>query len=116
MRRAGKGMFVLGLAVLWGCLMAVGQSASGSSSTAKGKTVHKAGRVEAGVEGGCLLVRDTRDYKLYHVLFGKGAKPKAGEEISFRGTLHDGPTTCMEGIPVDVSAWKPIPPSGGKAK
>ena len=106
MRSTGKTVLALGLMLLLGGALAAGQNAG--HARAKAKTLHKRGKVEAGVEGGCLLVRDTKDYKLYHVIFAKGEKPKAGDEISFSGTLHDGPTTCMEGIPVNVDSWKLI--------
>ena len=100
MRATGKNALILSLVLLLA-------SAFAGAAAAKGKTIQKRGTVEAGVEGGCLLVRDTRDHKLYNVLFRDKEKPNAGEEISFSGTLHDGPTTCMEGIAVDVTAWKP---------
>jgi hypothetical protein len=106
MPTTGKKSIILGLILLLGMVVAVGQGAPAGAPPAKGKTIQKRGKVEAGVEGACLVVRDARDHKLYNVLFGEGEKPKAGEEISFSGTLHDGPTTCMEGIAVDVSSWK----------
>lgn len=115
MRTIGKRVLVLGLFLLLGGLLAVGQSSPAGRSHARSKTVQKSGEVEAGVEGGCLLVRDTRDHKLYNVLFVTGKKPNAGEEISFTGILSDGATTCMEGIAVTVTSWKPIKEKPAKA-
>ena len=101
MRTTGKKALILSLVLLLASGLA-------GAAPAKGKTVQKRGTVEAGVEGGCLLVRDTRDHKLYNVLFPAGNKPEAGKEITFTGTLSDGVTTCMEGIAVTVTAWKPV--------
>ena len=109
MRTTGKKAFILGLVLLLA-------SALAGAAPAKGKTVQKRGTVEAGVEAGCLLVRDARDHKLYNVFFRGKEKPNAGEEISFNGTLHDGPTTCMEGIAVDVTTWKPARAADPKRK
>ena len=108
MRTTGKRVLVLGLVVLLGGILAAGQSSPAGSSHARSKTIQKSGTVEAGVEGGCLLVRDARDHKLYNVLFVTGKKPNAGEEISFTGKLSGGATTCMEGIAVTVTSWKPV--------
>ncbi len=87
---------------------AVATQRPASDSRAQSETVHKSGQVEAGIEAGCLVVRDRKDHKLYNVLFRSGKKPRPGEEISFRGTIHQGPNTCMEGIAVDAIAWKPV--------
>ncbi|HYX67567.1 MAG TPA: hypothetical protein VE825_00420 [Terriglobales bacterium] len=103
MRTIRKKALILGLVVLVAGVLAAGQSAPAN----KGK-IQKSGTVEAGVEAGCLVLRDTRDHKLYNVLFVTGKKPEAGQEISFTGNLSDNMTTCMEGIEVVVTSWKPL--------
>ncbi len=98
---------ILGLVSVLISTGAVGTQRPAGGSPAQSETVHKSGQVEAGIEGGCLVIRDQKDHKLYNVLFRGTKKPRPGEEISFRGTIHQGPNTCMEGIAVDVTAWKP---------
>jgi hypothetical protein len=68
------------------------------------KTLHGQGCVEAGVENRCLIVKDLTTGTLYNVLT-KEPRPDIGEGIDFTGTLHDGPSTCMQGISVDVTSW-----------
>lgn len=114
MRSTGKNALILGLVLLLGSAFAMGQPAG--HAPGRGKTVHKSGKVEAGVEGGCLLVRDARDHKLYNVLFPTGKKPSAGEKISFTGSLSHGVSTCMEGIAVNVTSWKPLTAADPKHK
>jgi hypothetical protein len=73
---------------------------------AKVATVIKgAGCVEAGVEAGCLVVNNAGDKKTYNLLFGSGKKPTVGMAITFQGSVHSGPTTCMQGTPVNVTKW-----------
>jgi len=102
----GRTAVILSLILLPASLLALGRGASAGAPPAKDKTIHKSGKVEAGVEGGCLVLRDTKDHKLYNIFITRGDVPKPGDEISFSGTQHDGPTTCMEGIAVDVGSWK----------
>lgn len=65
---------------------------------------HEEGCVEPGVEAGCLVVKDMKDGKLYNILV-KGLRPEIGEGIEFTGARHEGPTSCMQGIAVDVIKW-----------
>ena len=83
-----------------------GQSADTSepNQTQESKQVHAEGCVQQGVEAGCLMVKDRQSGKLYHILI-KGARPQPGVGIEFTGVQHDGPTYCMQGVPVDVSTW-----------
>ena len=62
------------------------------------------GCVQAGVEAGCLVVKDTASGNLYGLLI-KGAKPPVGIGIDFAGAPFNGSTTCMQGIPVQISTW-----------
>ena len=66
--------------------------------------MHEEGCVEPGVEAGCLVVKDMKDGKLYSILV-KGLRPEIGEGIEFTGARHEGPTSCMQGIAVDVIKW-----------
>jgi len=66
--------------------------------------VHGQGCVASGVEAGCLVVRDSNSGTLYNLLIS-GARPKVGEGIEFTGVPHEGPTMCMQGVPVNVTQW-----------
>ena len=66
--------------------------------------IHAEGCVEQGVEAGCLMVKDRQSGKLYHVLI-KGPRPQPGDGIAITGVPHEGPTSCMQGISLDVIAW-----------
>jgi hypothetical protein len=71
------------------------------------KPIVGAGCVKAGVETGCLLLKDTKTKTLYNLFF-TGDKPTPGAAIQFTGTAKVGVNTCMQGKPVDVKEWKPI--------
>jgi hypothetical protein len=74
--------------------------------------------VEAGVEAGCLVLKDTRTGTLFNLFF-QGTPPAINTAIRFTGTPHEGPTTCQQGTPVDVKKFTPIQQScsaPGKAK
>lgn len=77
---------------------------SGAAPPPQSKSVHSEGCVEAGVENRCLIVKDLKAGVLYNVLI-KDPKPNLGEGIEFTGAPHDGPSTCMQGIAVDVTSW-----------
>lgn len=84
---------------------------AGIAATVKEKApdatqVHVEGCVEQGVEAGCLVVKDLKEGKLYNILV-KGRRPGVGGGIEFTGVPHDGPTSCMQGIALDVSKWAP---------
>jgi hypothetical protein len=66
--------------------------------------VHGQGCVANGVEAGCLVVRDSGSGTLYNLLIS-GARPQVGEGIEFTGIPHEGPTMCMQGVPVKVTQW-----------
>jgi hypothetical protein len=68
------------------------------------KTLHAEGCVVAGVENRCLLVKDLKTGVLLNVLI-KDPKPKIGDGIEFTAVPHDGPTVCMQGAAVEVTAW-----------
>jgi hypothetical protein len=68
------------------------------------KQVKGQGCVEAGVEAGCLVVKDALSGKLYNLQI-KGAKPAVGIGIGFAGVPFSGADTCMQGMPVQVSTW-----------
>ena len=70
----------------------------------KPTSVRGQGCVEAGVENNCLLARDLHTGRLYNLLI-KGLAPPIGIGIEFTGQLHKGPSTCMQGIAVDVRSW-----------
>jgi hypothetical protein len=71
------------------------------------KPLAGAGCVEAGVETGCLLLKDAKTRTLYNLFF-TGNKPTLGAAIQFSGLAKVGVNTCMQGKSVDVKEWKPI--------
>ena len=86
-------------------LLAVAAFAIGASAFASdAKQVHATGCVQAGVEPGCLVVQDKTSGNLYDLVI-KGARPLTGAAIEFTGVPFNGATTCMQGIPVEVSSW-----------
>jgi hypothetical protein len=68
------------------------------------KQVKGTGCVQAGVEAGCLVVKDAASGDFYSLII-KGAKPAIGIGIDFVGAPISGATTCMQGIPVQISSW-----------
>jgi len=69
------------------------------------KQVHGQGCVQAGVEAGCLVVKDTGTGRLYNLIV-KGDRPAAGIGISFTGVPFHGMTACMQGAPLTVTHWE----------
>lgn len=76
---------------------------SGHSSSAK--MIKGSGCVENAVESSCHVLLDTKTGETYNLLFS-GKAPKSGTAIWFKGTAHQGMTTCMQGKPVNVTKWK----------
>ena|ERR1700730_10424673 len=94
-----------GMLLLFGLSVAVlpGPSQGTGGNTLK-QLVNANGCVTAGVEAGCLVLSDFRTKSTYNLFF-EGEKADIDMAISFEGTKHQGPTTCMQGVPVDVSKW-----------
>ena len=95
---------VLGFFLLL-CLSAATVGQSASQSTAKAKSVRGSGCVEKAVETSCHVLVDSKSGDTYNLLFS-GKVPKSGTAIQFKGTAHQGMTTCMQGKPVNVTSWK----------
>jgi len=74
------------------------------SQAQESRQVHAEGCIEQGVEAGCLIVKDRQSGELYNLLI-KGPRPLPGNGIEFTGVPHDGPTSCMQGITLDVITW-----------
>ena len=87
--------------------LAAEAQAKGSRSKAppRAKTITGTGCVEAGVEGGCLVLTDTKTKTVYNLYFRGRSKPSVGTAIRFTGTTHSGPTICQQGQPVNVQKW-----------
>ncbi len=91
------------------CLLAATALAAFAATATAGpapgaKPVHGQGCVEAGVEAGCLVVKDAKSGVLYNLLI-KGTHPAIRVGIDFTGVPHDGPTICMQGVALDVTNW-----------
>jgi hypothetical protein len=83
----------------------------------KSNQVHAEGCVEAGVEAGCLMVKDVKSGSLYNIMI-KGPRPPVGDGIIFVGVPFDGLTYCMQGIALEVIHWAPkqsLPCARGEA-
>ena len=85
-------------------LVAALASAQTQQST-KPKTIQGSGCIEKAVESSCHVLTDTKTGDLYNLLFS-GKVPKNGTAIWFKGTEHQGMTTCMQGKPVNIKKWK----------
>jgi len=89
-------------------LLLAGLVGAGSATDAQElpqKVIEATGCVQKGVEAGCLLLI-TAEGKKYNI-FAK-PQPAIGTWIRIRGSRHEGPTICMEGIPVRVHTWKKL--------
>lgn len=95
-----KGIVFAMLSLVLGAAAVTAAAAPASDA----KQVKGTGCVQAGVEAGCLVVKDAASGNLYNLLV-KGAKPAVGIGIDFTGTPIGGTTTCMQGTPVQVSTW-----------
>lgn len=80
-------------------------AAHSSQHPSKPKAIQGSGCVEKAVETSCHVVIDSKSGNLYDLLFSAKA-PKSGTAIWFKGTEHQGTTTCMQGKPVKVTKWK----------
>lgn len=84
--------------------MAQSQTKQKKQSSPPAKTVTGVGCVGPGVEERCVLLTDAKTHILYNLYF-TGKRPLLGSTIQFTGKKHNGPTTCMQGQPVDVTKW-----------
>jgi hypothetical protein len=100
-RRVAVKGFVSAVVAL--ALAAAAASISAAPPTAA-KQVKGTGCVQAGVEAGCLVVKDAASGNLYSLMI-KGAKPAVGIGIDFVGAPISGASQCMQGIPVQISTW-----------
>ncbi len=85
-------------------LIVAGAMLSAQDLPPAAKEIRAEGCVEAGVEAGCLMVKDVATGTLYNIMV-KGEKPAVGDGIEFTGMPFDGATICMQGAPVKVTAW-----------
>jgi len=99
--------FSIALVGLWMVPLQASAFQNKPSSAAPEKTVSVSGCVKPGIEAGCLVVSDSKTKAFYNLLIS-GRKPAIGTAIHFTGTIHEGPTTCMQGTPVDVEKWNEI--------
>ena len=79
-----------------------------SLSASQANKIKATGCVAAGVEAGCLVLTDSKTKTVYNLFFRGSDKPAVGDAIRFTGAAHDGPTSCMQGKPVDVKEWKRV--------
>lgn len=100
--RAMKSELVAAMA-LFASMAGMGQS----PGPAQSKEVRGQGRVQAGVEAGCLVVKEAKSGRLYNLLI-KGAKPAPGTGIEFTGVRFEGVTMCMQGAPLTISKWEKL--------
>jgi hypothetical protein len=84
--------------------LALAATATAAPPPADGNQLKGKGCVQAGVEAGCLVVKDAQSGKLFNLLI-KGAKPAIGAGIDFIGATSSGANTCMQGTPVQIETW-----------
>ena len=89
--------------VLSCCALVSGQTTHPAAPTSK--TIQGSGCVEKAVETSCHVLIDSKTGDTYNLHF-IGKLPKNGTAIRFKGTAHQGMTTCMQGKAVNVSSWK----------
>lgn len=65
------------------------------------------GCVEPGIEGGCLVIRDTTSKVTYDVFF-KGTAPRVDTAISFEGVPNNNPNICNSNQPLQITKWTPL--------
>jgi hypothetical protein len=95
---------IFGLCLLLGlCAAVVGQPSN--QPAAKPKAVRGSGCIENAVESSCHILVDSKSGDTYNLFFS-GKVPKSGTAVQFKGTAHQGMTTCMQGKPVNVTSWK----------
>jgi hypothetical protein len=95
-------LILLGLMVPTASFTQTGQARP--AAPARARTISGSGCVEAGVEAGCLVLKDSKTHDLYNLFFA-GKPPAINTAIRFTGTAHQGPTTCMQGTPVNVKKF-----------
>ncbi len=78
----------------------------GTGASSKPFVIQGSGCVESAVESSCLVER-FEDRATYNLLFADHL-PAAGTAIRFKGTEHQGMTTCLQGKPVNVTSWKRV--------
>ena len=86
-------------------LLLLALPAAQAQHSSKPKTIQGSGCIEKAVESGCHVLTDSKTGDLYNLLFA-GSLPKNNTAIWFKGTVHHGMTTCMQGKPVNVKKWK----------
>jgi len=80
-------------------------AAAQAQQSSKAKTIEGSGCVEKAVESSCHVLTDSKTGELYNLHFS-GKVPKNNTAIWFKGSEHQGMTTCMQGKPVTVKKWK----------
>jgi hypothetical protein len=85
------------------CAAAVGQAPD--HDAAKAPVIQGSGCVENAVETSCHVLIDSKTGETYNLFFSAKV-PKSGTAIRFKGTAHQGMTTCMQGKAVNVTSWK----------
>jgi hypothetical protein len=83
-------------------LAAVAAVATVGGSAAEAKTISFSGCTVAGVEHGCLMLRDGP--RTYDITAAK-PRPLVGRAIAGTGTRFTGPTTCQQGIRLANVRW-----------
>jgi hypothetical protein len=84
--------------------LAASPLAAGAAAAQDAQQVKGQGCVQAGVEAGCLVVKDPLSGRVYSLQI-KGTKPPFGAGIDFVGASSSGANTCTQGTPVQVSTW-----------
>jgi hypothetical protein len=79
-------------------------AAARTQPSAQAKTIQGSGCIEKAVESNCHVLTDSKTGELYNLHFSAKV-PRNGTAIWFKGSEHQGMTTCMQGKPVNVKKW-----------
>jgi hypothetical protein len=88
----------------WLVLLLLVSLANAQEVRTEARELKAIGCVRKGVEAGCLLLK-TLDGKTTYNIYAT-PRPELDTVIAIEAKSHSGPTTCMEGIAVDVTKWE----------
>lgn len=97
-------------------ILAFSAASLAQSTATSSDVVTGTGCVRKGVEAGCLMIEDVKTNKAINGLFDPSKKPSVDSMISYTGTKHSGPTTCMQGQAIKITKWETLKMMCPKAK
>ena len=100
-----KPISIPALAALTTILAAFAQSPAAAEKRKREiREVIATGCVRKGAEANCLLLKTLDGKTTYNIVADPAPEP--GTVITIDGKPHEGPTTCKQGIAIDVTKWE----------